>query len=129
MNYFLGAGFRIFGDADASLLYQHSKTKVLVPYHGGTPVTFVNSGNCSNQITPNFDVDMGLGWGSYFDKKNWHFDLSASYEFQYYWNQNFMKYLYDTTKDADLMHGEGTQKGKIKDLVLHGLTITAKFDF
>jgi hypothetical protein len=126
-NYFIGAGFRLFGNADASLLYQHSKTKVLVPYTGSSESNS-NERDYTNQITPNVDLDMGLAWGTYFDNHNWHFDLSASYEFQYYWSQNFMKHLYDTT--INLAHfSEPHGVGKIKDLMFHGLTITARFDF
>lgn len=128
MNYLLGAGFRFFGDSDVALLFQNAKTTIRVPvvYTG---LDLLNEKSSYNQLTPNFDLDAGLGWGTYFDNNNWHFDLSAAYEFQYYWKQNFMKELFDQTNPLFSGPVSSSRKGKTKDLVLHGLTITGRFDF
>jgi hypothetical protein len=123
MKYLLGCGFRLFGNASASLLYQRLKTTLKLPIsYSLREYQTTNERETYNQITPNLNFATGLGWGTYFDKNNWYFDLSASYEFQYYWRQNRMKKL------VDLIYTLGNS-GTAKDLVLHGLTITGRFDF
>jgi hypothetical protein len=132
MNCLLGAGFRFFGDFSASLLYQRLKTTLYAPngqYYvlRDGEATYLNEQDFYSQITPNVNVSSGFGWGTYFDKNNWHFDLSASYDFNYYWSQNHMKRTFDEVNwDNDF---GVLPPGKVKDLILHGLTITARLDF
>lgn len=74
---------------------------------------------------------LGFGWGSYFYCDRYHFDLTIAYEGQYYSSTN---YLHD---DLILDHGSTIPRivGNIgtiltaTDLVLHGLNISARFDF
>jgi hypothetical protein len=125
LKYLLGAGFRLFGDVAGSLLYQRLQTSLKAPTsiaaareYGFSPV---NETETYNQITPNINFVTGLRWGTYFDNNNWHFDISAAYEFQYYWAQNRMKKLANISTMST--------SGRAKDLMLQGLTITGKFDF
>jgi hypothetical protein len=118
----LGAGFRLFGDTSFSLLYQRQKTAIRVPnYYYGTALYNETEGN--SQLTPNFDLTAGFGWGRYFDKDNWHVDFSAAYDFHYYFEQNRMKRVFDEISNSPSV------VGKAKDLILQGLTVTLRFDF
>ena len=72
-------------------------------------------------LTPNVEFDLGLGYGTYFCNNEWYFDLTIGYDFNYFWNQNFMRNLVDgqqTYSDSDA-----------GNLMLHGLNITARIDF
>jgi hypothetical protein len=71
---------------------------------------------------------LGLGWGSYFTNATWHFDLLIAYEAQRYSNTNYM------SKTAQMLNVDSN--GDISsNLVepgstfLHGLSVTAGFDF
>jgi len=48
-------------------------------------------------LRPNFDAAIGLGWCTYFDNYNWHFDISLGYDFHYW-----LKIL---GKDSLSLHG------------------------
>jgi hypothetical protein len=121
-NWLLGAGFRFFGNAYAGLNYQNFKI------HGKNEVPIQKSLTVAQEykisqkvayINPCFDGSLGFGWGSYFNDKSWHFDLTAGYEFQWYANQNGFNSAY----------GERHNKAEAGSLMLHGLTVAAKFDF
>jgi hypothetical protein len=119
-DYLLGSGFRFFGDTSIALLYQRLKTAARVPnYTHGTAL--YNETENTAQVTPNFDLITGFGWGYYLDHKKYYVDLSAAYDFHYFFEQNRMKRILDL--GSDYVAGKG------KDLVLQGLTITARFDF
>ena len=121
-NWLFGEGFRAYGDMAASLVYQYYKS--ITMQRTDTTDTSLLGYNYANKIgyvTPVFELGLGLGWGTYFDCNNWHFDLILGYDFQYYWNQNMMRDLRDKV-DTTCGFSPG-------DLMLHGLTITARFDF
>ena len=119
-NWHLGEGFCIFGNAAASLLYQNSKAKMKHQDCGNPHLLYLNIIRKKSQITPNFEAALGLGWGTYFDNMNWHFGLTAGYDFHIFWHQNYLQSLMNTFR------GELIKEG---NLMLHGLTITGRFDF
>ncbi len=122
-NWIFGSGFRFFGDFAGSILYQ----KFSVRYHCNNITSphliAQNQKDQFSRISPNCNLNAGFGWGTYFAKKSWHFDLTASYEFEYYWNQNRMRTI------ADSINEPGALSTSIGDLMLHGLTVNMKFDF
>jgi hypothetical protein len=120
-NYIFGAGFRMFGKAAAALLYQNFKTSI--DYYANTTLT--NNIKCSHkgQLTPNAELGLGLGYGTYFSNRGFHFDIALSYDFECYWNQNNMRSLLDASQTA--VYGYY----KAGDLFMHGLTVALKFDF
>ena len=123
-KWLLGCGFRMFADMAAALFYQHFKTNVKQYIPRQTNVTTALERRYKNKIgylTPNIEIGVGFGYGTYFADSTWHFDLTAGYEFHYFWNQNMMRHLNDGA--VYLTDGDAG------DLMLHGLTITAKFDF
>jgi hypothetical protein len=64
---------------------------------------------------------LGFSWGSHFGDKKYYFDLSAHYEFAFFWQQNMMRKLGD-----QIISGTGGAPG---DLYLQGLAITACLHF
>lgn len=127
-KWLLGAGFRFFGNGAANMFYQDFKTrsKLTVPTTAGMNSIFsittaeIVSKGFHKEAFVNFSLDtcLGFGWGSYFNDKSWHFDLSAGYEFQYFYNQNSIRTEIVSDYDADAC-----------GLMLHGLTVSARFDF
>ena len=67
------------------------------------------------------DAQAGFGWGMYLCDQQYHIDLSATYEFQVYWNQNMINWY-----SASLIGLNGTSPG---NLYFQGLTVNATFDF
>jgi hypothetical protein len=118
----LGSGFRVEGDMASSLLFtQYTKVQSFAD-----PLLFTvrpYQVNYTNYNTLRFDTDMslGMGWGSYFDCRKYHFDLLATYDFQIFWNQNMMRMLVDEF--------QGTISASTHHLYLQGLTVKAEFDF
>ena len=122
-NWILDEGFRVFGNAAASLAYQKIKTRY-TEYTGST--LNHNYRDKVGQITPNGELELGLGWGTYIDENRWHIDLTASYIFQVFWNQNSIRDLANIASDIGTDVPHGASKG---DLMLQGLTVSAKLDF
>jgi hypothetical protein len=73
-------------------------------------------------VRTHLDLELGLGWGTYFDDNNWHVDLSASYGFQVFFDQNMFRHFED-----DVMIGLSSVANG--NLYVQGLTATARFDF
>ncbi|MBN2479765.1 MAG: hypothetical protein JXA94_06015 [Parachlamydiales bacterium] len=119
-NYLLGYGVKIVSKVATSLNYQRFKTSIL----------FINANDPSlitkiledkiGLFSPNLDLNIGFGWGTYFDHNNWHFNLLALYDAVFWWNQNEIENLRSTNNLSD---------GEPSSLFLHGLTVTIKFDF
>jgi hypothetical protein len=134
-NWMLGYGFRLIGDVEADILYTRydvkSKGLLVTEYDtnplAATPVFAEGSskGTLSQKHTdmlrPHADIELGFGWGSYFDNSNWHVDLLATYGYQVFWNQN-MFINFSESLTGRLTNGNG-------NLYVHGMTFTARFDF
>ncbi len=115
-------GFRAEGDMAASLLFtQYTKVSSNLSKTTTTsaPVsTQFTDLNCLRAVN---EINLGLGWGNYFNSRKYHFDVLATYDFQVFWNQNMMRSLADVT---DV--GIGTSA---PNLYLQGLTVKAALDF
>jgi hypothetical protein len=120
-NWFFCKWFRFFGNIAASLAYQRFKTFFKQSNYEDPGHLDFNVMDKTSILTPIVDVRTGFGWGTYFACHNWHFDLSASYDFSYFWNQNTMKRLEDR-----ILRNVST---KASDLMFHGLTAAIRFDF
>jgi hypothetical protein len=120
-NWMLESGIRFFGSANASLLYTRYYWKHREGNESFIEITqFIAGTSGDSCLRPNFDMDLGLGWGSYFTKNRWHIDLAASYDFKVFWNQNMMRYYLEQT---------GSFLSDDHDLYLQGLTFMARMDF
>ncbi|MBS0625814.1 MAG: hypothetical protein JSS32_07180 [Verrucomicrobia bacterium] len=126
-HWLVGAGFRFQGSAGGSLLFtQYTKIthqEDQMPTAAGTlryPVSF--SVHDYNVLRPMLEANLGIGWGSYFSRNSYHFDFSATYDFNYLWSQNMIRYMLE-------MNGNVGNAAAPLDLFLHGLTLKARFDF
>jgi hypothetical protein len=124
-HWLLGMGFRFEGKVAGSLLYtQYTKisTKISTPDFGQVPPTAPAFGSVQdvNTVRPIAELGVGLGWGTYLASQQYFFDLSARYDFMYLWRQNVMR------NTLSNFFGYADDMG---DLSLHGLTVTAAFDF
>ena len=116
-NWLFGMGFRFTGRFANSLLFAsyttlggHSNINDAVETH-----TYNTNGNYNN-VRAVTEAGLGLGWETYCCDDSFHFDLFAGYDFNAFWNQN----LLNLTTEQD---------GDPGSLYLHGLTVTARFDF
>ncbi len=116
-DWLIGSGVKITSAIAASLNYQHFKTK----YKERTEIAIVRwYKDKIGLFTPNLDLSLGLGYGTYFDNFNWHFDLLIAYDFVYWWNQNTLENNQSSLNNVDASPG---------DLMLQGLNISFRFDF
>ncbi len=121
-QWLLGAGFRFNGDIAASLFYQYFRNVTMKRQNYANPsILDANIRNNEGYITPQIDMAIGLGWGKYFGKSKYHFDILANYELQYYFNQNMMRDLKNMF--------DSRVSSSPDDLMFHGLTFAMRFDF
>jgi hypothetical protein len=122
--------FRLIANAAAGLFYQHFTTTGNNGYTVARTLEYIMTRAFHNnvgQLTPNLEGALGLGWGSYFGEHNgWHFDLSALYEVHYFFDQNKM---YQENLRVGLRSVTTPQYTEAGNLMMHGLTITARVDF
>jgi len=117
----LGNGFKLFGNSAMTLSYAQTKT-------AGDFTDFLTGTNNHFRLEQDKDATVrfapealvGFAWATYFYNNRSHFDLSLGYEFHYYSHTNyFFEYLLEV----------GLPPTKPGDLYVHGLTVTARFDF
>jgi hypothetical protein len=134
MDWMIGWGFRFNGRGYGDLLYTQyavrdksilvltspsiRPTPAAIP---GVPVS-VTTRDKPTGLRAHLDLELGLGWGRYFDCNKWHVDLSASYGWQIFFGQNMFRHYKSTEMVAfsTLPHG---------NLYVQGLTLTARVDF
>lgn len=121
----LGCGFRFEGDVAASIVFTRYTTVSLsadphILASAGGRVQFPSYSNYDT-IRYNNDMNVGIGWGDYFDCRNYHFDLLLTYDFQIFWNQNMIREIADSTWTS--------VAGTAGNLYLQGITLRAQFDF
>lgn len=74
-----------------------------------------------HRFAPTAQWQLGLGWGSYFHKKEHYIDLGIAYEGMYWWRQNQMLKVYEY---SSLRYDNYSE-----DISLHGLTFSARLYF
>jgi hypothetical protein len=117
-------GFRIQGGGSGALLYT---TFTSVNHSEDVASTLFNTGPYTASYTdyramcPNTSLDVGVGFGRYVANSRAHFDLSFTYLFSIYWEQNMMRKLLDdiSTNAAPTA----------PNLLTQGLSITCRIDF
>lgn len=126
-NWMMGYGFRVLGNGSADMLYTrydvrgtYLRNDVSNPNHIASYAKF--SGDHLDTLRAHANLELGLGWGSYFDNNNWHIDLSASYGYQVFWDQNMFPNFNDDVQLANFTVPNG-------NLYIHGLNLTARLDF
>ncbi len=118
----LGYGLRLEGDVAASLLFtRYTDVSALAdPDIVGSHPHAADYSNY-NTIRYNNDMNIGIGWGRYFECRDFHLDLLLTYDFQVFWNQNMMRVLVDNIDRG--------VSGAAHNLYLQGMTLRAQFDF
>ncbi len=122
-SWLLGYGIRFTGKAEADLLFTRYNLRMKEQNSAGSSILAVNlRQNHLYYLRPHVDLSLGLGWGTYLSNHNYHFDLSASYDFQVFWSQNMFRMFVDNSSVGKSIAPDG-------DLYLQGLTANARFDF
>lgn len=117
-DWLLGCGCRFFNKTSGSLLFERTKNSFehtvsddiisdISRYYDDldNPILSIKASKL-NLFRPNINTVLGLGWGTYFDHHNWHFDISAAYELNYWFDHLLPKNMYQ-----------------------HGLTVELRLDF
>ncbi len=130
-------GFRLFSNGSADILftrYYSCQTRGIVSI---IPVSI----DCENKISQktinslrgHFDLEMGFGWGKYFQDSRWHMDLELGYGFQIFFDQNMFRHLttafvvpVSTSRFVNLATTSNEPNG---NLYIQGLTAKVKIDF
>lgn len=76
-----------------------------------------------DQINPNLEMQLGLSWGTYFNRQQHHFALQVMYEFQQWWDQLWLRKFHSTTL---VSLNDTVSRG---DLKLSGVSIRFLFNF
>ena len=124
------SGFRAYSNAALNLMYARNK----VDGNGISNTTEFTLLRYKKHILRDVEeLVLGLAWGSYFTNDTWHMDISVAYEVQRYSHTNYMSkyaqmYSSDTSETVSLFELRSNLM-KPGDLYLHGLTVTARFDF
>lgn len=122
-RYLLPLGMRFEGKAGGALLYttydiDHTEPRAATTFN---PLDLTTSYANYTTLRPAAELGLGFAWGSYIFCKDYHIDFAADYDFMLFWSQNVIRKLLDET-----LYGTGAAAG---DLFLHGMTLTARFDF
>lgn len=118
-SWLLGAGFEIIGNVAASILYTHFDVSQDAPLLG-------NSYEIDHDFyhnIPNFEVMMGLGYSTLFNKNKHRISLRLVYEFHEWWNVNQLRRFAD---DINWSANYTVSRG---NLTLNGLSFRIGFDF
>lgn len=126
-NWIFGEGFRMIGNGSVDLLYTRVEASNSKNQFSTTATPVVLTKHAIHQPRPDFlmphmNLEMGLGWGSYFDCNNWHIDFLATYGFQVFWNANLFRQFNDDVAYVNSNLPSG-------NLYVHGLTATMRIDF
>lgn len=126
-NWMIGDGFRLYGNGAGDILFTQyrkltSSDVSITTSTGAVADYLVTHQRRLNTLRTHLELELGFGWGSYFDNNNWHFDISAGYGFQVFFNQNMFRHFTDDIANVVSNSPNG-------DLYVHGATGTIRFDF
>lgn len=131
-NWLTGYGFRLIGNASGDILYTRYDVKFdqTGPSTTASQIQTKIDASHADYLRTHAALDMGFGWGSYFNNNNWHIDFLAIYGFQVFWDQNMIRFF----SQAAPIGGESSPNfGKSfapnGNLYIHGLTFNVKVDF
>lgn len=127
-EWIFGAGFSMFANASASLLYSHFDIKESLF------VTVDNDNRVDhefNTVTPNANICIGLAWCKHFSKNRYAFTLKGAYEFQAWYDQNRMRRFLDTNGTIGALNGNPASNIECPraNLYLNGFVFGVGFDF
>jgi hypothetical protein len=131
-EWILGKGWCLFGNFAASMIYGKFEVEQNMNYGVGVAGASVaglptagdgfNVENNFYQNVPNYEILLGVGWGSYFSKQRYRVGLKAAYEFHQWADQlNMVKFFSGTGAYASDFVSRG-------DLSLNGFSLRLQLD-
>lgn len=122
-NWDIGAGFRLYGNGEADLLFTKYTKSTYHETHTATPtISFRSTQGKIYTVRPHMDLELGFGWGTYLDCNNWYMDFTAGYDFQVFFDQNMFRHFNDDQMVANSTVANG-------NLYTQGLTVKFRLDF
>ena len=119
----LGRGFRIYSEGEMDILYtQYTHLKLTQTSTTATPNRYIVREHDASYLRTHLELNLGLGWETYFACNKYHIDLSADYGFQVFFDQNMFR-------NTVINYAVGKSISPNGDLFIQGLTATARFDF
>lgn len=115
-------GFRLIGKGAIDLLFTQYDLKSTQKSEVAIPNQYILKDKNMNTLRLHTELSLGLGFGRYFFSNSYHFDLSADYGFQVFFDQN----MFQTSIGTQAL---GTSFLPNGNLYIHGLTVKARFDF
>lgn len=120
-NWLVGYGFRFIGSVEGDILYTQYKLRIKEQNALDNSTFSNNLKQFPYHVRPHTDLQLGLGWGSYFSNHNAHCDFSATYGFQVFWDQNMFRTFGGAFR--------GNTSAPNGNLYTQGLTVQARLDF
>jgi len=128
-NWMIGQGFRLYGNGAGDILYTRYTSLKENDNEYSSDGTLIENFTSRQKnlgcVRTHLELELGLGWGSYFDNNNWHVDLSAGYTFQVFFDQNMFRKFDEY--GSSLVYGFSTLEGG--NLYLQGMTASMRLDF
>jgi len=121
-NWRLCKNFRLYGNAELDLLFTQYDLRSKQTSQVAVANQYIVKRDDANYLRVHTELCLGLGWGSYFSNNRYHFDISADYSFQAFFDQN----MFRTPVSAQAVGKSFLSNG---NLYMNGLTVTARFDF
>ncbi len=126
-EYLLGRGWNLFGGFAAALLYGKfdvSQSATINSYGFELDQDFYTN-------TPNFEIKLGIAWGTFFCKNKYHVGLKVAYEFMDWLDINRMRRFLDsgsggTPATTPILSNMTVANG---DLSFNGFAFRLQFDF
>ncbi|MBI3237146.1 MAG: hypothetical protein HYZ48_05565 [Chlamydiales bacterium] len=120
-NWNFGKGWRLFGDAEFDILCTHYDLKSKQTSDVLTANRYLLRDD-PNFLRMHTELNLGLGWGSYFSSDRYHIDIAAGYGFQVFFDQNMFLSTVSNTAFGKAISPNG-------NLYMQGLTTSFRFDF
>ncbi len=124
-EWMLGGGWELLANASISMLFSQFDVRqqmALGDFSYDIARKFY-------QNTPNLEMQLGVGWGMFFNRHQHHIALQLLYEFEDWFDQNRMRRFFhgDTTTGTSWTSANDTvSRG---DLTLNGVSVRLLFDF
>lgn len=128
-NWMIGQGFRVFGCGEADILFTRytslgfsQRVTPLLPSNLAPVSSIVVNQGKHNTVRTHLDLQMGFGWGTYWDCNNWYTDFMLGYEFQVFFDQNMFRHF-----ESSVM--QGLSRDTNGNLYAQGLTAEFSLTF
>jgi hypothetical protein len=122
-QWLMGCGFRAIGTVETDVLYTRYNLHTQQQSSSDPTIDVVSLyQRHADYLRPHTNLELGFGWGSYFNNHNYHFDIFGTYGFQVFWNQNMFRNFVDTNSSGKSFVPNG-------DLYIHGATGELRLDF